>query len=57
MKQVLLSLGVYLVVASLATAGEFEDGLAAYERRDYANAFAKFSRTVIGAMPTYDEWI
>jgi len=40
---IVLSLVVALLCAGLVQAGDLEDGIAAYDRKDYATALAKFS--------------
>lgn len=55
MKPVLLIL-VLLFVSSAAAAGsDFEDGLAAYERKDYATALQKFMAAATAPHPSLDQ--
>lgn len=44
MKRLLLTLLLLFGTHSVVVAGNFEDGLAAFERNDYATAFAKFTK-------------
>jgi uncharacterized protein len=44
MKHVLFTLILLLSTTNIVIAGDFEDGMAAFERNDYATAFAKFTK-------------
>lgn len=44
MKHALLTLILLLSVTNIVIAGDFEDGMAAFQSNDYATAFAKFTK-------------
>ncbi|WHZ16869.1 MAG: hypothetical protein OJF52_003719 [Nitrospira sp.] len=57
MTRVLLILVILFSTSTIARANDFEDGLAAYERKDYATAFAKFMNAATVSSPPFDEWL
>ena len=60
LKQVLLTVVLLFVANTVAIADDFEDGLAAFERQDYATAFAKFMNLAasdLSRSPTLDTFV
>lgn len=57
MKRVLLVLVLLLSTIGAVRASDFEEGLAAYDREDYATAVAKFMNAATVSIPPLDGWL
>lgn len=55
MKRALLTFMMLFAANNIVLAGDFEDGLEAYERNLYARAYAKFMQAAIGPGLVFDE--
>jgi TPR repeat protein len=56
MTRVLLILLLVFCMSSVGMASDFEDGVAAYNTRNYATAFESFMKAATAPTPPYGEW-